>query len=125
MNGDRPGLVGPSGQPLFKEPKLIVMKLPQGTQIHPKMIAQLCKQSGCNIITLPMDSELMMGKLATQELNSTHIGIHAILGLVNVNFTREELQLIGHYVKTVNEPPLGAEKAVTELIKKVDQVLIE
>lgn len=125
MNGNKPGLLGPSGQPLFKEAKLIVMKLPRGIKIHPQIIGQLSKQSGCNIITLPMDSELMMGNLAVQELNSTHAGIHAILGLVNVNFTKEELHLIHHYIKTVNEPPLGETKAAAELIKKVEAVLIK
>lgn len=124
MDGNKPELLGPSGQPLFKEAKLIVMKLPRGVKIHPRIIGELSKHSGCNIITLPMDSELMMGNLAVQELNSTHAGIHAILGLVNINFTKEELQLISHYIKTTSEPPLGAERAVTELIRKVEQVLI-
>ena len=122
-NDNKPELLGPSGQPLFKEAKLIVMKLPKGVKIHPQIIGHLSKHSGCNVITLPMDSELMMGNLAVNELNSTHTGIHAILGLVNVNFTKEELHLIHHYITTVNEPPLGATKAAVELIKKVEQVL--
>lgn len=125
MSNNRHELVGPSGQPLQKEVKLIVMKLPKGVKIHPQIIGHLSKHSGCNVITLPMDSELMMGSLALNELHSTHAGIHAILGLVNVNFTKAELQLINHYIKTTNESPLGAEKAVVELIKKVEQVLIE
>ena len=125
MDGNKPELLGPSGQPLFKEAKLIVMKLPRGVKIHPRIIGELSKHSGCNIITLPMDSELMMGNLALQELNSTHTGIHAILGLPNINFNREELHLIHRYTTTANVPPLGAEKAATELIKKVEQVLIK
>jgi len=122
-DGNEPELLGPSGQPLRKEFKLIVMKLPKGVKIHPQIIGQLSKHSGCNVITLPMDSELMMGNLALQELNSTHTGIHAILNLTDINFTKEELHLIHHYITTVNEPPLGATKAAIELIKKVEQVI--
>jgi len=66
----------------------------------------------------------MMGNLALKELNSTHIGIHAILGLIDVNFTREELSCIQHYLKTTTiEPPLGSTGIVVNVIRKVEAVL--
>lgn len=79
--GNGGGLVKPDGSPMVKEPRLIVIKQPKGVQIHPNVVAQIAKMTGCDIVVLPMDSELMMGKLALEELKSVHQGVHAILQL--------------------------------------------
>lgn len=81
MSGNGDGLVKPDGTPLVKEPRLIVLKQPKGIRLNQQAITQLCKMTGCDVFIVPMDCEIMMGKIALQELESIHRGIHAILEL--------------------------------------------
>lgn len=74
-------LVKPDGTPIKPEPKLVVIKTPRGVTINPQVISAVAQTTGCNVIVLPMDSELIMGRLALAELQSAHAGIHAILEL--------------------------------------------
>lgn len=91
-----PELVDPSGQPLIKEPKLIILKMTAEVQkkLNPRLVPTIADMSGCDVIVLPMDSELMMGKLAMSELESMHSACHAIQELPDVNFTKGEVAAI-------------------------------
>lgn len=89
-------LINPSGKPLTRDPKLIVIKAKKDVQqrLNPNLVSQICNITGCDTIILPMDSEIMMGKLAKEELESMHSACHAILQLPDINFTKEELKAI-------------------------------
>lgn len=91
-----PELVDPSGQPLIKEPKLIILKMTKEVQkkLNPKLVPTIASMSDCDVIVLPMDSELMMGKLAAQEIESMHSACHAIEHIPDTNFTQEEVTAI-------------------------------
>lgn len=93
---DPSDLVSPSGQPLIREPKLIIIKMTKEVQkkLNPKLVPTIAKMSGCDVVVLPMDSELMMGKLAMTELESMHSACHAILEIPEAAFTKEELTSI-------------------------------
>lgn len=90
---DAKDLVSPSGQPLIPEKKVVVVKVPKGTNIPPHYLGTISKLTGCGVLTLPMDAEFMMGELAVKELESLHHGIHAILQLPDAVFTKEELYI--------------------------------
>lgn len=89
-------IITPGGQPIRPQKSgLIVIKTPEGIIINPKIAATLGSQTQCNVISLPMDSSLMMGKVAMTELLSSHMGIHAILDLPTEDtFSKDELATI-------------------------------
>ena len=71
-------LINPEGQPLIKEPQLVVLKHPRHVRINPELVGQIADILRCAVIILPMDSEFLMGNLAQQEMENIHSGIHAI-----------------------------------------------
>lgn len=91
-----PDLVDSLGQPLIKEPKLIILKMTKEAQkkLSPKLVPTIADMSGCDVVVLPMDSELMMGKLAWKEMESMHSACHAIEHIPDTNFTQEEVTAI-------------------------------
>lgn len=91
---DKDKLVDASGQPLFPEKKVIVIKTPKGSKLHPQLYSDISKVTGCAVLDLPMDSELIMGELAEKEILSLHHAIHAILGLPDETFNEEEIRII-------------------------------
>ena len=93
MNGTK-NLVSASGQPLISEPKLIVLKRPRDIHLDPRMVQGLAVATHCSVIELPMDAELMMGELASKELDSVHHAIHHITGIPDINFTKSDLQTL-------------------------------
>ena len=79
MSNGHKQLLGPQGETLYEEQKLIVLKQPRGVNIQPVVVKGLSDMTKCAVIVLPMDSEIIMGELARKELDSIHTGIHAIL----------------------------------------------
>ena len=77
MANNHSKLVGPNGQPVTSEPPIIVIKsrnpLPQQLLQH---IGMATKSS---VIVLPLEADLMMGKLAMEEIEAIHKSIHNIL----------------------------------------------
>ena len=73
------GLVSLSGQPLLSEPNLVVIKVPKHIKLNPQIISGIGKLTRCSVLVLPMDCEIVMGKIAKYELESIHTAIHAIL----------------------------------------------
>ena len=123
MSNNGPHLVGPHGEQLHPTtPKLIVIKQPKGVKINPQIAAMTGKQTGCNVIVIPMDCELMMGELALKQIMSTHIGIHAVLDLPNIHFDKPELECILHGLKST-EPLMGADASAVQALKRIEDLL--
>ncbi len=101
---DPKDLVGPQGQSLIKQPgNLVVLKVPRGLKLNPQFIAEISRLAGCPIIVLPMDSELIMGRLAHTEMMSIHEGIHAITGFPNIQLDNPSLGILYKCLKYVCE----------------------
>ena len=99
MTKEQEGLVDPQGQPLIKERKLVVVKIPKGAKMPAQVIEFIAKQTGYDVITLPMTSEILMGNMAGNELMASHSSIHAVLGIPQLNFTMPELNIIRNAVE--------------------------
>jgi len=114
------GLVDPTGKPIFTEPKLVVVKTPKGVQLPPQAIEAVAQMSGCSVVNLPMDCEIVMGELALRELKSIHHAIHAILEIPDAVFDKEEMNTLYAAMKYLcekTEPGDGSKEVA--LVKKV------
>ena len=77
MNHDRPNLLGPDGHSLTTEPSIVVVK-----SRHPlpkQLIQAIGMQTKSSVVVLPLSMDLMMGKLAMEEIEAIHGAIHNIL----------------------------------------------
>lgn len=123
MTGQGPeeGLVGPQGQQLHKEQKLIVIKVPKGgIPLSPQIPAMLSKQTGCAVIILPMDSSLFQGDLARQELDHLHASIHVIIDLPAIDFQRDDLDILYGALRYICEKTKpGDGSAQVKLMKRI------
>jgi len=120
---NRRGIVGPTGKPIFTEPKLAVIKTPRGVQLSPQAIEAVGQMSGCSVINVPMDCEILMGELALKELESLHHGIHAILEVPDAVFDKEETDILYAALKYLcekTEPGDGSKEVA--LVKKVKKL---
>ena len=80
MNGgNMKNLVGPSGAPLY--PGIVILKVPNGTNLPAQLIQGIMRITRCSIIVLPMTVELLTGKMAKDEIEGVHKAIHQILNL--------------------------------------------
>ena len=118
------GLVDSTGKPIFTEPKMAVIKTPRGLQLPPQVMEAIGKMSGCSVINVPMDCEIMMGELAVKELESLHHGIHAILEIPDTVFDKEEVKTLYAAMKYLCEKtePGNNSKEVA-LVKKVKKLV--
>jgi len=124
--GTTDDLINPSGKPLIKEPKLCVLKIPQNTT-NPQMVQQLTaaisKNMGVSVVVLPMDAEILMGKVADNHMVSIHSAIHAILEFLDVRLTMGEIKILYsamQYVCKQTQPGDGSpEVKLTKQLKEV------
>ena len=118
-------LVSPSGQPLIKEHKLIIVKVPRGVHLPPDLMMQISKVTNCASMELPMDCEVMMGELAAKELESLHSAIHAILQTPNVPVSKTEVNILYSSMKFLcektNPGDNSKEVALLHKIKKINE----
>jgi len=117
------GIVDPTGKPIFTEPKLAVIKVPRGVSLPPQVLEAIGQMSGCSVINVPMDCEIMMGELALKELNSLHHGIHAILEVPDAVFDKEETDILYAALKFLcdhTQPGDGSKEVA--LVKKVKKL---
>jgi len=117
------GLVDPTGKPIFTEPKMVVIKTPREVQLPPQILEVVGKMSGCSVIILPMDCEIMMGELALKELKSVHHGIHAILEIPDAVFDKEETDILYAALRFLcdhTQPGDGSKEVA--LVKKVKEL---
>jgi hypothetical protein len=87
-------LVDPRGRPLIQEVNLIVIKEPKSIRLPKELLSGISQVTHCAVIELPLSCELMKGDIAEKEMESTHSGIHAISGLPDINFNKEELSTL-------------------------------
>lgn len=117
-------LVSASGKPLIQERKLIVIKVPRGVKINPKLILDIAKLTGCAVIEIPMDCEVMMGDLAFKELESLHHAIHAILEVPDATYSKEELKVIYSAMKYLCEKTAPGDNSLeVKTLKKTKKAL--
>jgi hypothetical protein len=91
---DAKELVGPQGQPLIREPNLIVIKADDPRQLNQQFIMGIAKATRCFVVVLPMSSELLKGSAAAKELAHVHNSIHAVMRLPQIAFTKEQLECV-------------------------------
>lgn len=77
MGNDGSKLVGPDGQPLSTVPPIVVVK--SRHPLPPQLVKSIGMTTKCSVIVLPLDQDLMMGKLAMEEIEAIHGAIHDIL----------------------------------------------
>lgn len=76
-NGAR--ILGPDGTPLTTQPSIVVIK--SRGPIPPELIKNIGMVTKSSVVVLPLDQDLMAGKLAMDEIEAIHNAIHDILGI--------------------------------------------
>lgn len=74
-NGSK--LVGPGGQPITTEPSIVVVK--SRHPLPPQLIQNIGVATKSSVIVLPLEMDLLTGKLAMEEIEAIHGAIHNIL----------------------------------------------
>jgi len=74
-NGAR--ILGPDGTPLTTQPSIVVVK--SRNPLPPQLIQNIGIVTKSSVIVLPLEIDLMMGKLAMEEIEAIHGAIHNIL----------------------------------------------
>ncbi len=119
-------LVNVSGRPLIQEKKLIALKVPRGIRIDPKLYTDISRLTGCAVIELPMDCEVMMGELAGKELVSLHHAIHAILGQPDFSPDESEIKVLYSAMRFLCEKTHPSDgSAEVHLMKKLKPFAVE
>jgi len=79
--GKPPDIVGPDGRQLrSKSAGIVILKVPIGISTPAQqVVSAIAEVTGCNVIVLPMEYEIMMGKIAVEALISIHEAIHQIV----------------------------------------------
>lgn len=72
-------LVGPDGKPLSTKPEILVIK--SRHPLPPQLVQAIGMSTKCSVVVLPLSQDLMMGKLAMEEIEAIHKAIHDILEL--------------------------------------------
>jgi len=72
-------IVGPDGLPLTTQPPIVVVK--SRYPLPPELIQNIGVATKSTVIVLPLDIDLITGKLATEEIEAIHGAIHDILGI--------------------------------------------
>lgn len=76
-NNDKNKLFGPDGQPLSALPPIVVVKARH--PLPPELIKAIGVTTKSSVVVLPLEMDLMMGKLAMEEIEAIHGAIHKIL----------------------------------------------
>ncbi len=76
-NGDK--ILGPDGLPLSTQPPIVVVK--SRHPLPPQLIQNIGTVTKSSVIVLPLEIDLMTGKLAMEEIEAIHGAIHDILGI--------------------------------------------
>lgn len=113
-------LVGPGGKPLIKQKQLLVIKAPKGVKLSPALPGALSKETGCAVCVMPMDSEILYGDLAAEELRFLHASIHAATDLPAIDFQLPDLEVLYGALKYVCEKTQpGDGSAQVKLLKRI------
>jgi len=74
-NGSK--ILGTDGLPLSTQPPIVVVK--SRHPLPPQLIQNIGTVTKCSVIVLPLEIDLMRGKLAMEEIEAIHGAIHDIL----------------------------------------------
>ena len=70
-------LLGPDGRPVDTSPSIVVVK--SRNPLPPQLIQNIGVSTRSSVIVLPLEIDLMTGKLAMEEIEAIHEAIHDIL----------------------------------------------
>ena len=116
------GVVGQKGTPLIREPRITVIKVPAGVHLPQQFLATIAKATQGGVVEIPFTSELLSGKLALAEIDSIHHICHIVQGQVDIQFSKEEVQLLHHAVGFLCERTgPGAESAWAQLLTRLTE----
>jgi len=76
-NGNR--ILGPDGKSITTEPSIVVIK--SRNPLPPQLIQNVGMVTKSSVVVLPLEIDLMSGKLAREEIEVIHGAIHDILGI--------------------------------------------
>lgn len=78
-------LVGPDGKPATTGPKGLVVFKCYNTQAlpHPQMVKSIGQALNSHVIVLPGETELMLGRIALEEVKRLHECIHRLLKIMH------------------------------------------
>lgn len=79
MNGHGAEILGPGGIPLTTQPSIVVVK--SRNPLPPQLIQDIGMVTHSSVVVLPLEIDLMTGKLAMEEIEAIHGSIHEILGI--------------------------------------------
>jgi len=78
--GNGETLFDAEGHPISStEPPIIVIK--SRHPLPPQLVQNIGMTTKCSVIVLPLEMDLMTGKLAMEEIEAIHGAIHNILGI--------------------------------------------
>ena len=120
-------LVAPDGTPLIQEPRLVVLKVTKTAGPIPRELRQqLSQATGCPIAVIPMDSDILMGRMAAEEMQVCHKGCHKFLDLPQIDFNIAELKVAYEGIKYLCEKTAPADGSVQiGVMKKVKKAIEE
>lgn len=76
MNNDG-RILGPDGKPITTQPSIVVVK--SRHPLPPQLVQNIGMATKSSVIVLPLEIDLMTGKLAMEEIEAIHGAIHDIL----------------------------------------------
>jgi len=82
MVNDRSKLLGPDGLPLSTLPSIVVIKTRQ--PIPQRLVQAIGATTKSNVVVLPFEKDLIMGKLAMEDIEAIHEAIHKVLKIGKV-----------------------------------------
>ena len=77
-NGGKAQIYGPGGEPIKKQPGLVVIKVFGDKPVHPQILGMVAKALGCDVLMIPNDVEILAGQVAWNEVEKLHEGIHKL-----------------------------------------------
>ena len=82
MVNDGSKLLGPGGLPLSTLPPIVVIKTRQ--PLSQKLVQIIGVATKSNVVVLPFEKDLLMGKLAMEDIEAIHEAIHKVLKIGKV-----------------------------------------
>lgn len=82
MANDRSKLLSPDGRPLSTQPEIVVIKTRH--PLPPQLVQRIGMVTKCNVVVLPFEKDLLMGKLAMEDIEAIHEAIHKVLKIGKV-----------------------------------------
>ena len=111
-------LVDPAGKPLVKEPRFIVIKTEH--PLNPQFVETISQATGCSVVCLPMNVELLKGKIAVEQFTAMHQEVHKVMQIPFVSFKRDELEnILICATERIKSNPSGSLVQLEEKLKEV------